>query len=233
MLRARKNQTPRILFILLGLASLVVVPRAQTSHADVVTTAFSGDLVITHAGSPPKEQRGRIYVSGAKVRIETPEFVDGFFIVDGDRSSAWFVRPGRFVFMDAKQSSPLTQVFVPVDPQDACGRWQIMADIAGAEDGGSASRCERLGDDIVDGRAAVKYLATSNRNQRSYRWIDPQRGFPVKLESEDGTTVAIENIVEAPQRWSRFTIPLHYSKFDPVRLINQIKGSDVWIEPPQ
>src|SRR3984957_2120093 len=108
MFKTVKSQTPQFLGVLLGLSSLGVIARAQIFHPESVTTAFSADLVVTHAGSPSKEQRGRVYVSGAKVRIETPEFADGFFIVDGDRSAAWFVRPGRLVFMDAEQSSPLT-----------------------------------------------------------------------------------------------------------------------------
>ncbi len=53
--------------------------------------------------------------SDDKVRIETPELADGFFLVDGAKPAAYFVRPAARVFMDARQSSRLTQIFVPVD----------------------------------------------------------------------------------------------------------------------
>ncbi len=65
----------------------------------------------------------------------------------------------------------------------------------------------------------MKYLAMSSRGRRSYRWIDLQRDFPVRLETEDGTVVALENIVDAPQPSSLFAIPPDYHKFDPAQLI--------------
>jgi hypothetical protein len=66
-----------VLCMVLGLAGLPDVARAQT---------FSADLVTTHAASEPDGRPGRVYVASRKVRIEAPEFTDGFFIVDGDRS---------------------------------------------------------------------------------------------------------------------------------------------------
>jgi hypothetical protein len=210
-------------WMLLGLASLGAVARAQ---------AFSADLVTRNVGVQPNGQ-GRVYVSGGKVRIETPGFADGFFIVDGERSAAWFVRPQKRLFMEARQSSPLTQLFVPVDPNDPCRQWQVMETVARVTDGGGDWRCDLLGREVVDGRETMKYLARSGRNRRSYRWIDPQREFPVRLESEDGTIVALEHIVDAPQPSSLFTLPADYHEFDPMQLIDQIKRSDVWVEPPR
>src|ERR1700722_15462056 len=82
--------------MLFGLASLGAVARAPT---------FSADLVTRKVGVQPNGQ-GRVYVSGGKVRIETPGFADGFFIVDvdGDRGDAWFVQPQRWLVMEARQS---------------------------------------------------------------------------------------------------------------------------------
>src|ERR1700733_14712618 len=134
--------------MLLGLAGPGAVARAQT---------FSADLVTRHVGVQPNGQ-GRVYVSGGKVRIETPGFADGFFIVDSDRSAAWFVRPRQRLFMDARQSSPLTQLLVPVDPNDPCRQWQVMETIAGATEGGGKWRCDLLGREVVDGRETMKYL---------------------------------------------------------------------------
>jgi hypothetical protein len=213
------------LCMFLGLPGLGDVARAQT---------FSADLVTRNVGVQP-DGEGRVYVSGAKVRIETPGFADGFFIVDvdGDRGDAWFVRPRLWLVMEARQSSPLTQLLVRVDPKDPCRQWQAMERIAGVTSGGGEWRCRLLGGDIVDGRETMKYEAISRQNRRSYRWIDPQREFLVRLETEDGTTVVLENIVDAPQPSSLFAVPPDYRKFDPMQLINQIKQSDVWVEPPR
>jgi hypothetical protein len=213
----------RMLCLLLGFLVLGDVARAQT---------FSADLVTRHVGFQPDGQ-GRVHVSGGKVRIETPGFADGFFIVDSDKGGAWFVRPRQWVVMDAKQSSPLTQFLVRVDPDDPCRQWQAMERIAGVTDGSGDWHCTLLGVEIVDGRETLKYLAISRQNRRSFRWIDRQREFLVRLETEDGTLVTLEHIVDAPQPSSLFLVPASYSKFDPVQLINQVKQSDVWVEPPQ
>ena len=42
--------------------------------------------------------------------------------------AAWFLRPRQRVFMDARRSSPLTQIFVRVEPTDACRQWRAMED---------------------------------------------------------------------------------------------------------
>jgi hypothetical protein len=226
MIKDMTGASLRALCVLLGLLGLGGVARAQT---------FSADLITRNVGVQPGGQ-GRVYVSGGKVRIETPGFADGFFIVDvddGDRGAAWFVRPRQWLVMDAKQSSPLTQLLVRVDPKDPCRRWQVMERIAGVTSGAGEWRCQLLGGDIVDGRETVKYEVISRQNRRSSRWIDPQREFLVKLEAEDGTMVALEHIVDAPQPSNLFAVPRDYRKFDPMQLIDQIKQSDVWVEPPR
>ena len=79
---------------------------------------MSADIVSTNADGQPAGSPGKVYVSNDKVRIETPDVASGFFIVDGATNAAFFVRPSQRVFMDAKQSSPLTQILVPLDPED-------------------------------------------------------------------------------------------------------------------
>jgi hypothetical protein len=163
------------------------------------------------------------------VRIETSDARDGFFLVEKD--AAYFVVPARRMFMDAKQSSRLTQSFVPVDPNDPCAAWQRMAEIAGAADQGSPWRCDRVGAEMVDGRDTMKYRMTAPRQPPSDRWIDPRLGFPIRVQAEDGSTAAIENLQEGPQPLGLFVIPGDYRKFDPEQLIEHIKQSDVWVEP--
>jgi hypothetical protein len=52
------------------------------------------------------------------VRIETPEARAVFFLIGGAAGTAFFVRSTQQVFMDAKQSTRLTQILVPVGPND-------------------------------------------------------------------------------------------------------------------
>jgi hypothetical protein len=186
---------------------------------------FSADLVASAGGA-----KGKLHVANGKVRIETPEFPDGFFLVDGEANSAYFVRPAQRVFMEARQSTPLTRILVPLDPGDPCRQWRAMAERAGAAAPGERWRCDRLGGETVDGREVVRYRTLWPR-QRGDAWIAPQLRFVVRLETEPGAVVALENIAEGPQPPGLFAIPAGYRKFDPQQLIDRIKQSDVWVEP--
>lgn len=210
------------LIVVFGLAHFGYRARAQTFAADLVA--------ITTASQPPKPV-ARIYVSDSKTRIETRALADGFFIVDADQSVAWFLRPRLRVFMDARRSSPFTQIFVRVPPDDACRQWQALETIAGPPNGPPHWECERLASEFVGGREAVKYSVSLHENRRGYRWIDSQRRFPIKVENEDGTVLALQSFDEATPPAALFEVPSGYKKFDPLQLIEQIKQSDVWVEP--
>jgi len=193
---------------------------------------FSADLVYDNAGVRTAHS-GKLNVADHRIRIEPPALVVGFFIVRSDAAAAYFVKPAQRVFMDAKQSSELTQLLVPVDPDDPCRQWQAMAQIAGVTDQGAAWRCERIGDEAIAGRRTIKYRGISPREDRYLIWIDPRIDFVVRLEADDGSTVEVANIQEGPQPAQLFEIPAGYVKFDPQKLIDRIKQSDVWVESPQ
>ncbi len=192
---------------------------------------FSADIVSTNADGQPAGPPGKVYVSNDKVRIETPDVARGFFIIDSATNSAFFVRPSQRVFMDAKQSSPLTQILVPVDPEDPCRKWQAMAGNAGATETGGQWRCNRIGQAIIEGREAISYSAVSPREKANTQWIDQDLEFLVRSQTDNGIVIDLKNIQEGPQPASLFEIPASYSKFDARRLIEIIKRSDVWVEP--
>jgi hypothetical protein len=184
---------------------------------------FSADLVGKSAG--------KIYLSNSKVRIEMSDFAGGLFLLDGDAHTAYFVNPAERVFMDAKQSSWLTQIFVPLDPDDPCKQWQAMAEIAGAADQGKQWRCNRLGPESAGGFEPIKYRAISPEGLSSYCLIDPQLGFAVSIDREDGVKIDLANLRQGPPPADLFEIPANFRKFDPHELIDRIKRSDVWVEP--
>jgi hypothetical protein len=214
--------------VMLGMMAMSL-PGAALARA----VQFSADLIATNAAGKPHAQRGKIFVANGDVRIEAPDSPGGFFIVQGDRSAAFLVRPAQRLYMDAAQSSILTQILVPVDPNDPCHQWQVMATIAGAAAKGGQWRCERIGPEKIDGRDTVEYRATSPQNQVNNGWIDRQLGFPIRFTMADGTRIDLANIRHGPQAASLFEIPADYRKFDPRQLIDRIKQSDVWVASPQ
>ena len=194
---------------------------------------FSADLVYDDAGGRTAARSGKLNVADHKIRIEPPDFGIGFFIVRSDAAAAYFVKPAQRVFMDAKQSSELTQLLVPVDPDNPCRQWQAMAQIAGVTDQGTAWHCERIGDESIAGRRTLKYRGISPRKDRYLIWIDPRIDFVARIEADDCSTVEVANIQEGPQPAQLFEIPAGYLKFDPQKLIDRIKQSDVWVGSPQ
>jgi hypothetical protein len=194
--------------------------------------SFSADLASVDA-SGRMNGPGKVHVDGGRVRIETPELPQGFFVVDPVAETAYFVRPAQSVYMDAKQSSQLTQLLVQVDPAAPCTQWQAMAKVADIQDAVGTWRCERLGEELLDGRTTVKYRAISPRGKSNIAWIDPAFKFLLKFRGEDGSGVDVKTIKEGPQDKSLFEIPVNYGKFDPKALIERMKQSDVWVEPPK
>ena len=213
------------------LSLLGVIGALGCGSAPAQAQQFSADLVrAAHAGAAASS--GKLRVFNDKVRIETPDFPDGFFLIDGAGRAAYFARPGERVFMDARQSSRLTQLFVPVDLGDPCLQWQDMVKLAGATDPGEPWRCERVGEESVDGRGVVVYRAISSPGRDILGWIDPSLKFPLRIRMRDGTTITAENIHEEPQPAQLFEIPSGLRKFDPEALIKRIKQSDVWVDTP-
>jgi hypothetical protein len=209
------------LFVLAALSTFCgVAAQAQQFSADIVTRH---DEVSTPAG--------RLSVFDGKVRIETTEHPDGFFLVDPTKPSAYFVRPGARLYMEAKQSSRLTRLFVAVDPEAPCRQWQAMAHLAGVA-GEGEWRCERTGEEIIDGHGVVAFKALSADGQQIFGWIDRERRFPLQIRTEDGVLFKLERIRDEPQPASSFEVPAGYRKFSPEALIERIKQSDVWVAKP-
>jgi hypothetical protein len=202
---------------------------AASSAVAAQARQFSGDIVTRHDNvSAPA---GRLSVLDGKVRIETTEHPDGFFLVEPVKASAYFVRPGAHLYMEARQSSRLTRLFVPVDPDVPCRQWQAMARLAGLVSEGEW-RCERTGEETIDGHSAAVFRALSADGQEFFGWIDRERQFPLQIRTEDGVVFTLERIRDEPQPESSFELPAGYRKFSPEALIERIKQSDVWVAKP-
>ena len=218
---------PRLTWLILfGLAGFLAGGGCAPAHAQ----QFSANLVTTHVDGTAIASHLRVFNN--RVRIETPEFPDGFFLIDGVSRAAYFARPGQGVFMDARQSSRLTRLFVPVDLGDPCLQWREMAMLAGAADPSDPWRCERVGEELLDGRGVVVFRAISSPGRDILGWIDPSLKFPLRIRMQDGTSITARDIHEEPQPSHLFEIPSGLRKFDPETLIKRIKQSDVWVDTP-
>jgi hypothetical protein len=190
---------------------------------------FSADIVSRDDAGAQIGASGKLYVANGKVRIETPEAAAGFFLMDVQAGTALFVRPTQQIFTDARQSSRLTRIFIPVDPNDPCPQWQAAAYSAGVH---GEWHCDPVGTAMIDGRPTTECRVTSVDRDASRGWIDASIGFPIRVRMDDGTSLTLEHIRVAAQSPELFVIPSTYRRLDPHALIERIKHSDVWVEPP-
>jgi hypothetical protein len=213
------------------LGLLVVGSLALCDAAAARAQQFSADLVIVAHDGAAAAPAGKLRVFDDKVRLETPELADGFFLIDEAKPTAYFVRSGARIFMDAKQSSRLTRLFIPVDPDAPCRQWQAMAHLSGV--GGDGEwRCEPTGEEKIDGHNTVAFRAVSATGAEIVGWIDREHRFPLRIKTGDGTLITLEQIRDEPQPASSFVFPASYKKFSPEALIERIKQSDVWVSSP-
>ena len=61
--------------------------------------------------------------------------------------------------------------------------------------------------------------------------IDPELRMPIRMKAAFGTAELVNIKPGAPQA-GLFKVPAHFHRFDPLHLIERIKQSDVWVEPP-
>ncbi|WP_244485382.1 hypothetical protein [Bradyrhizobium tropiciagri] len=215
-----RRRAAAYLFVAAILAAAPMPATAQQFSADLVARKDDTATVI-----------GTLRVSGGKARIEATALPDGFFLIDAARSAAYFVRPAAYVYMNAMQSSPLTQLFVPVDPDDPCRQWLAMAQLSATVDL-STWHCQHDGQEAIAGRSTEIYRIAGPPGLSFTGWIDRARSFPVQIKTVDGTVISADHIRDEPQPAQSFEIPAGLRKFDPQALIRRIQQSDVWVEPP-
>jgi hypothetical protein len=218
---------------ILGRGSAVLHLSALVSAGASAQSAppeFSADIVSRDAAGALVGATAKLRVADRKTRIDVPDAPGGFFVSDADSGTALFVRSVQHIFLDARQSTPLTRIFVRVDPLEPCRQWQAAADLAGVAGSGDW-RCERMERAIVNDHETVEYRLTAPGQRPSYGWVEPTLHFPVKWQAPDGGSIALENIRIEAQPAGLFSIPSDYRKLDPQALLERIKHSDVWAEP--
>ena len=198
---------------------------------------FSADIVTRDASGAEIGTSGRLYAASGKIRIETADAAAGYFLTDGTTATALFVRPQQRVFLDARQSTPLTRIFLPVDPSNPCAQWRTAAKASGLASATGEWHCERTGPSSVKFAGidpnTVEYTVTSPDRAATRGWIATDLNFPVKWRAADGTTLTLEHVRVEAQPPDLFALPPGYRKLDPQALIDRIKHSDVWAAPPQ
>jgi hypothetical protein len=171
----------------------------------ILAQEFSADMVHSKpAGALP----GRVFVKNDKIRFETR---------NGERSSVVILnmteQTGFMLLPDSKMYTALQPgrtavalpLFRPANPENACGAWEKYVN--------KPASCEKVGEETLNGRAAVKYKGISRRGDSGLAWIDRKLNFVVKWEGQAGAA-ELRNIHEGPQSTELFQVPKDYEKME-------------------
>jgi hypothetical protein len=190
----------------LGVACLALLCIACTS---VFAQEFSADMVTNERGTP---HNSKLYVTKNKIHIDNiDQQQKGSVIMNYDTQKILVVMPDRHMYMEmpfdqAQKQGNHFMFFQAMNAEDACADWQKMTDRPGRS-------CQKVSDDVVNGRPAVKYATVSDEGKNGTVWIDKDLKFPVKWD-ENGNTGELKNIQMGSQAASLFEPPAGYQKFD-------------------
>jgi hypothetical protein len=216
----------------LSICISIVLATATVWALESPAREFSADIVSRDRSGAAMATVARLYAARGKVRIEPAELAGGFFLIDREAPATLLVRPAQRVYMNARQSSPLTQIFIPVDVADPCRQWHSAMEDANAGKGTEHWRCALFKEIEMGGRRTVEFRTSSADDAVDERFIDAQLQFPLKVIAVGGSMLMLENIQITPQQAGLFRLPRDYRLFDPRALVERIKRSDVWVDPP-
>jgi hypothetical protein len=215
----------------LSVCMLIALASVAAAALESPSREFTADIISRDSSGAAMATVARLYAARGKVRIEPVELPGGFFLIDHEAPSTLLVRPAQRVYMNARQSSPLTQIFVPVDIAEPCRQWRSAVEDAGAGKRTDRWRCEMHAKIDMEGRKTLEFRTISANDTEDRRFIDVQLKFPLRVIAADGASLTLENIRVSLQQADLFALPSDYRLFDPRAVVERVKHSDVWVQP--
>jgi hypothetical protein len=136
---------------------------------------FSADTL--QKGPQGSESQGKIYVGNKKMRTEMTQGGQQIVqITDNQRQIQWILYPAQRSYMEYRVPAGAPQGDAQGSDRNPCQGMQ-------------GASCRNLGQEQVAGRQAVKWEITishQGKSQKSTRWIDSERGIPLRQEMPNG-----------------------------------------------
>ncbi|HOW36097.1 MAG TPA: DUF4412 domain-containing protein [Candidatus Omnitrophota bacterium] len=172
---------PAVLFFVMILAvGITCSAWAEDFSADMVSRSSAGTM------------SAKIFVSGEKSRMETPESI---IIVRNDKKVSWIIMPSEKMYME----QPINMSQAPKASKNFDGEVERIS----------------LGAEVVNGQPAEKFKVTyieGGRRMTVFQWLKDGK-FPIKIEAEDGSwSTEYKNISAKAQSADLFEIPAGYTK---------------------
>jgi hypothetical protein len=173
-------------------ANVVYAPAPQNQDAPSSRTAVA---IVPSA---------KLYVSKDRMRFVSGGVTGLTMIVDIANHTTVALFPSQKAYQQL--GSRPTQYFRVTDAEDACPDWQKAV--------GKEITCEKVGDEVVDGRKTVKYRRPTPNSAADYICVDPKLNYVTKWRM-DKTEAELRNIEEGPQSEDLFVIPKGYEPLSP------------------
>ncbi|MGA7982273.1 MAG: hypothetical protein WCA32_18880 [Chromatiaceae bacterium] len=202
-------------------ACLLAVGLATTAalHAEAGPPEFSADLV--QQGPKGETSSGKMYMGDERTRMDMSQQGQEIIrITDQKRHVEWILFPAQHKYMEHK--------LPPGPPGHAGGaRPSPAADPCAGMPGVT---CRKIGDETIDGRAAVKWemeATHQGKSMKSTQWIDKERGVPLRQDLPNGQKMELKYIGPATvggrkvEKWEMTTTapnqtPMHaFQWYDP------------------
>jgi hypothetical protein len=172
-------------------------------------TEFSATLIQASDG---KSTQQKLFVGTGKMRVEAQGAGDqAVMILDFARGVSYVLMPAQKAYVEItglRDDSTRQMRFLNViDPSNPCDA--LLQPKSG--DAITKIPCKQGGSDTVNGRDAIKWIATLAEGKEAYVWVDAKLGFLVRVD-EPGNKIELQNIHEGTQQAELFEIPSGYSK---------------------
>ena len=160
-------------------ATLTVAAQAQTGGAQ-----FSAEMVTRGPDAPPTT--GRMSVGDGRVRIEMSQ--EGRQIVrisDHQRRMEWILFPEQKSYVEHAVPPGVDAAASPAQPSAETNPCTGLQEVS----------CQRIGEESVAGRPAIKWEMSVTREGRTLtgtQWLDVERGLPLKYQMPNGQAMELK-----------------------------------------
>ena len=212
--------------------ALVVMSAASTSGQKV---EFSADMQVLDGTG--RTQIVKLFVGNKRARLDRPTTKDetngiGSLLIDFDHQFLFLLFPQSKMYMQIAGSNgtPFYRgawMFRPSSQDNHCGGW-----VSEANQRGITVRCQKAGQDTVNGKPTPRWDATTPDGGHGSLWYDQNLNFIVKVlrTSKGGVQSGYElqNIKEGTQPQTLFEFPAGYHEFTLNRLVDVLIGLGQW-----
>ncbi len=168
--------------VLTGIALASIL--ASSAQAEIAGVQFSADMVSRAPDG--REETVKMYVGDGQMRKEmSQQDREVVQIIDQNRGLSWVLFPAQQTYLE--QAAPAGAGDSAVPPAAPSAESDPCAGMPGLT-------CQRVGEETVGGRTAVKWemvMTHEGQSMQGTLWIDAERAIPLKHQMSNGENMEL------------------------------------------